>query len=77
MPGYSNISNKADYKVSHAGGGFSSSGNLGAQAAINAASTLMSAVGSSGHARLLYSNDGLLYITTDHYETATSIGRWK
>ncbi|EPB2251294.1 VENN motif pre-toxin domain-containing protein, partial [Citrobacter youngae] len=27
--------------------------------------------------RLLYSNDGLLYITTDHYETATSIGRWK
>nr|WP_264358476.1 hemagglutinin repeat-containing protein [Cronobacter condimenti] len=75
--GYINISNKADYKVSHAGGGFSSSGNLGAQAAINAASTLMSAVGSSGHARLLYSNDGLLYITTDHYETATSIGRWK
>ncbi len=29
----------------------SSSGNLGAQAAINAASTLMSSVGSSGHAR--------------------------
>ncbi|WP_405471122.1 hypothetical protein ACGTI2_21310 (plasmid) [Morganella morganii] len=27
--------------------------------------------------RLLYSNDGLLYITTDHYETATSIGIWK
>ncbi|WP_276526768.1 ribonuclease domain-containing protein, partial [Lonsdalea britannica] len=27
--------------------------------------------------RLLYSNDGLLYITTDHYETATSIGKWK
>jgi filamentous hemagglutinin len=27
--------------------------------------------------RLLYSNDGLLYITTDHYETATPIGRWK
>uniref|UniRef100_UPI00100EC70A hemagglutinin repeat-containing protein n=1 Tax=Cronobacter condimenti TaxID=1163710 RepID=UPI00100EC70A len=49
--GYINISNKADYKVSHAGGGFSSSGNLGAQAAINAASTLMSAVGSSGHAQ--------------------------
>lgn len=49
--GYSNITNKADYKVSHSGGGFSSSGNLGAQAAINAASTLMSSVGSSGHAR--------------------------
>ncbi|WP_284677030.1 hemagglutinin repeat-containing protein [Leclercia adecarboxylata] len=27
--------------------------------------------------RLLYSDDGLLYITTDHYETATSIGKWK
>ncbi|PQQ22828.1 hemagglutinin, partial [Photorhabdus luminescens] len=27
--------------------------------------------------RLLYSNDGLLYITTDHYETAISIGKWK
>ncbi|MGC0876954.1 ribonuclease domain-containing protein [Pantoea agglomerans] len=27
--------------------------------------------------RLLYSNGGLLYITTDHYETATSIGKWK
>lgn len=27
--------------------------------------------------RLLYSTDGLLYITTDHYKTATSIGTWK
>nr|WP_276318282.1 ribonuclease domain-containing protein [Serratia microhaemolytica] len=27
--------------------------------------------------RLLYSNDGLLYITIDHYETVTPIGRWK
>jgi len=27
--------------------------------------------------RLLYSDDGLLYITTDHYRTATSIGTWK
>lgn len=27
--------------------------------------------------RLLYSNDGLLYITTDHYETVTKIGSWK
>ncbi|WP_421171417.1 VENN motif pre-toxin domain-containing protein [Aeromonas dhakensis] len=27
--------------------------------------------------RLLYSSDGLLYITTDHYNTATSIGKWK
>ena len=27
--------------------------------------------------RLLYSNDGLMYITTDHYKTATQIGRWK
>lgn len=27
--------------------------------------------------RLLYSSDGLLYITTDHYKTATPIGNWK
>ncbi|WP_255434045.1 VENN motif pre-toxin domain-containing protein [Pectobacterium sp. CFBP8739] len=27
--------------------------------------------------RLLYSSDGLLYITTDHYESVTSIGKWK
>ena len=27
--------------------------------------------------RLLYSNDGLLYVTTDHYETVHMIGRWK
>ncbi len=27
--------------------------------------------------RLLYSNDGLLYITTDHYETVVPIGIWK
>ena len=27
--------------------------------------------------RLLYSNDGLLYITTDHYKTVTPIGIWK
>ncbi|MDU7839454.1 MAG: ribonuclease domain-containing protein [Pantoea sp.] len=30
-----------------------------------------------GGTRLLYSDDGLLYITTDHYETVTSIGKWK
>ncbi|AZD27016.1 RHS repeat-associated core domain-containing protein [Pseudomonas chlororaphis] len=27
--------------------------------------------------RLLYSNDGLLYITSDHYDTVSSIGKWK
>lgn len=27
--------------------------------------------------RFLYSNDGLLYITTDHYETVLPIGKWK
>jgi filamentous hemagglutinin len=27
--------------------------------------------------RLVYSNDGLLYITTDHYKTAMPIGHWK
>ncbi|EPE1851500.1 hypothetical protein [Cronobacter dublinensis] len=37
--------------MSHTGGSFSSSGSFGAQGALNAASTLMSAVGSSGHAQ--------------------------
>lgn len=27
--------------------------------------------------RLLYSNDGLLFITTDHYQSFKEIGRWK
>ncbi|MBA4359580.1 MULTISPECIES: ribonuclease domain-containing protein [Pseudomonas] len=27
--------------------------------------------------RLLYSSDGLLYITTDHYKTVAPIGSWK
>ncbi|MNX88188.1 Ribonuclease [compost metagenome] len=27
--------------------------------------------------RLLYSNDGLLYITTDHYKSVAPIGTWK
>lgn len=27
--------------------------------------------------RLLYSNDGLLYITSNHYETVEELGRWK
>lgn len=27
--------------------------------------------------RLLYSNDGLLYVTTDHYKTVTPVGTWK
>lgn len=30
-----------------------------------------------GGTRLVYSNDGLLYITTDHYETVIKIGNWK
>ncbi|EOZ7938879.1 hemagglutinin repeat-containing protein [Cronobacter malonaticus] len=49
--GYSNLTNKADYKVSHSGGGFSSSGSFGAQAALSAASTLMSGMSGSGHAQ--------------------------
>ena len=32
---------------------------------------------SSTMSRLLYSNDGLMYITYDHYETVYSIGTWK
>ena len=27
--------------------------------------------------RLVYSNDGLLFITTDHYESFFKIGEWK
>ena len=27
--------------------------------------------------RLLYSNDGLIFITTDHYKTFKDVGRWK
>ena len=27
--------------------------------------------------RLLYSNDGQLYITTDHYQSAKKIGTWR
>jgi filamentous hemagglutinin len=27
--------------------------------------------------RLLYSSDGLLYVTSDHYQTMIPIGRWK
>ncbi|MFQ1050095.1 ribonuclease domain-containing protein [Avibacterium paragallinarum] len=27
--------------------------------------------------RLLYSNDGLLFITNDHYESFKDIGKWK
>ncbi|EPN1696423.1 hemagglutinin repeat-containing protein [Cronobacter malonaticus] len=49
--GYSNLTNKADYKVSHSGGGFSSSASFGAQAALSAASTLMSGMSGSGHAQ--------------------------
>ncbi|WP_375177786.1 S-type pyocin domain-containing protein [Marinobacter mobilis] len=36
----------------------------------------MSRVKQSG-TRLLYSSDGLLYVTPDHYETVHMIGRWK
>jgi filamentous hemagglutinin len=39
-------------------------------------SNTMSRSNQSG-TRLLYSSDGLLYITTDHYGSATSIGIWK
>ncbi|MGV6988182.1 ribonuclease domain-containing protein [Testudinibacter sp. P80/BLE/0925] len=32
---------------------------------------------SRGGERLLYSNDGLLYFTRDHYNTIEPMGRWK
>jgi len=44
MPGYSNVANKPDSKVSLSGSGCTSSGSFGAQEALGAASTLMSAV---------------------------------
>lgn len=48
--GFSDIVNKADYNVSHTGGGFSSSGSIGGQFAGNMATTLLSGMSSSGHA---------------------------
>ena len=32
--------------------------------------------GYRGNDRLLYSNDGMFYKTTDHYETFVKIGDW-
>ncbi|CAO3947823.1 hypothetical protein LJR001_003562 [Achromobacter mucicolens] len=37
----------------------------------------LSSRGSQRGARLMYSNDGLLYITTDHYKTVTPVGKWR
>ncbi|MBY4890744.1 hemagglutinin repeat-containing protein [Pantoea sp. DY-15] len=53
----------------------SSSGRIWREADIGLDNT-MSRSNQAG-TRLLYSDDGLLYITTDHYKTATSIGKWK
>lgn len=53
----------------------SASGRIWYEADVGLANT-MSRSNQAG-TRLLYSNDGLLYITTDHYQTAVSIGRWK
>lgn len=53
----------------------SSSGRVWYEADIGMSNT-MSRSNQPG-TRLLYSNDGLLYITTDHYKTVTNIGTWK
>ncbi|MFG6078829.1 hemagglutinin repeat-containing protein [Erwinia sp. OPT-41] len=48
--GFSDIDNRADYKVQHVGGSFSTGAPIGSQLLSNMASTLLSGVGSSGHA---------------------------
>lgn len=48
--GFTDISNKADYKVEHQGGGFSTSGGIAGNVIGNMASTLLTGLGGSGHA---------------------------
>lgn len=49
--GFSDISNEADYKVSHSGGGISAGASMLKNVASNLASNVMAGVGSSGHAQ--------------------------
>ena len=53
----------------------SSPGQVWYEADIGLTNT-MSRANQSG-TRLLYSNDGLLYVTPDHYQTVFPIGNWK
>ncbi|WP_342755385.1 hemagglutinin repeat-containing protein [Pantoea sp. MBD-2R] len=48
--GFSDIDNRADYKVQHVGGSFSTGAPAGSQMLSNMTSTLLSGLGSSGHA---------------------------
>ena len=48
--GFSDIDNRADYKVQHVGGSFSTGAPAGSQLLSNMTSTLLSGLGSSGHA---------------------------
>ena len=48
--GFTDISNKADYKVEHQGGGFSTSGGIAGNVIGNMASTMLTGLGGSGHA---------------------------
>ncbi|WP_050568187.1 hemagglutinin repeat-containing protein [Cronobacter muytjensii] len=49
--GFSDISNEADYKVSHSGGGISAGASMLKNVASNLASNVVAGVGSSGHAQ--------------------------
>lgn len=49
--GFSDISNEADYKVSHSGGSISGGASMLKNVASNLASNVMAGVGSSGHAQ--------------------------
>ncbi|WP_342322975.1 hemagglutinin repeat-containing protein [Kosakonia sp. BYX6] len=48
--GFTDISNKADYKVEHQGAGFSTGGSVAGNVIGNMASTLLTGLGGSGHA---------------------------
>ena len=48
--GFSDIGNRADYKVEHLGGSFSTGGPVGSQVLGNMASSLLSGLGAGGHA---------------------------
>jgi filamentous hemagglutinin len=48
--GFSDIGNRADYRVEHLGGSFSTGGAVGSQVLGNMASSLLSGLGAGGHA---------------------------
>ena len=48
--GFTDIANKADYKVEHVGGGFSTGGSIAGNVIGNMASNMLTGLGGSGHA---------------------------